>query len=73
MLYATAHDGNDPKKLFTNLIASSPYLPQQYSYDGTMPTNFFNRFVQEVGCESDKSGIQLLGEQGYSRATESKL
>ncbi|KAG8528399.1 uncharacterized protein KY384_007317 [Bacidia gigantensis] len=50
MLHAIAYDGKDPEKLFTNLLPSSPYLPQQYHYDGSMPTDFYNRFVQATGC-----------------------
>ena len=60
MLHAIAYDGNDPENLFVNLISSSPYLPQQYEYDGTMPTEFYNRFVKAAGCNGAKDQFGCL-------------
>ena len=57
MLHAMAYNGRDPNQLFANLISSSPYLPQQYDYNASIPTDFFNQFAQAVGCSPGQSDV----------------
>ncbi|KAI0109343.1 alpha/beta-hydrolase [Hypoxylon sp. NC0597] len=54
MLLGMAHGGADNNSLFNGIIASSPYLPTQWEYDGTRPTEYYNRFVESVGCLTDE-------------------
>ncbi|KAK8043108.1 carboxylesterase [Apiospora phragmitis] len=53
MLLAMAESGSD-KPLFNRVIASSPYLPTQWEYSDTRPSESYYRFAQEVGCLTDE-------------------
>lgn len=67
MLHAIAYHGLDRANLFANLIASSPYLPGQYDYNGSMPSDSFNQFAQAAGCPPNQSGVfDCLVEQDTS-------
>lgn len=50
MLQAMANGGNEGEKLFSNVIAASPYLPQQYPYDGSIPSQSYYAFANAAGC-----------------------
>ncbi|KAI1104358.1 alpha/beta-hydrolase [Jackrogersella minutella] len=54
MLLGMAHGGVHGASLFNSIIASSPYLPTQWDYDGARPTAHYNRFVESVGCHTDE-------------------
>ncbi|KAH7018857.1 Alpha/Beta hydrolase protein [Ilyonectria destructans] len=49
MHHALAYGGKD-SKLFTNVIAASPYAPPIYCYDETVPTGHYAAFVKVAGC-----------------------
>ncbi|KAI0842387.1 alpha/beta-hydrolase [Hypoxylon sp. FL0890] len=53
MLLGMANGGADDIALFNGIIASSPYLPTQWEYDGNRPTEYYHRFVESVGCLTD--------------------
>ncbi|CAN8104972.1 unnamed protein product [Discula destructiva] len=59
-----ANGGGDSTALFNNAIASSPYLPQQWSYNDRQPTQTYEQFVAEVGC---------IDGEGYSLGKQSVL
>ncbi|KAK9774892.1 putative Alpha/Beta hydrolase protein [Seiridium cardinale] len=52
MYHALAYGGTDVK-LFNNIIAASPYTPPVYKYDDTVPTTFYDAFVDLVGCRQN--------------------
>jgi hypothetical protein len=45
----------------SQIFAASPYLPQQFNYSDSMPTDNYYSFAQEAGCyeptTGDKSNI----------------
>jgi carboxylesterase type B len=51
MLLCMANSGSEGTSLFTNAIAASPYLPTQWRYDGLAPTQAYDKFAAEAGCE----------------------
>ncbi|KAI1136243.1 alpha/beta-hydrolase [Hypoxylon sp. FL0543] len=53
MLLGMANGGADDTALFNGIIASSPYLPTQWDYNGTWPTEYYHRFAESVGCLAD--------------------
>ncbi|KAF1956825.1 alpha/beta-hydrolase [Byssothecium circinans] len=59
MLHAMANGGNGTE-LFTNLIAASPYLPAQYTYDDTTPTTRYYEFAAKAGCGSQGEVFECL-------------
>ncbi|KAL8791238.1 MAG: hypothetical protein Q9213_000195 [Squamulea squamosa] len=50
MLQTMAFGGNLGNSLFTNAIAASPYLPQQFGYADFVPTQSYYAFASAVGC-----------------------
>lgn len=50
MLQAMAFGGSIGDTLFTNAIASSPYLPMQYGYKDWVPSQAYYAFAAEAGC-----------------------
>ncbi|KAI0376189.1 alpha/beta-hydrolase [Hypomontagnella monticulosa] len=50
MLLGMAYGGAYNNSLFNGIIASSPYLPTQWDYDGIRPTEYYYRFADSVGC-----------------------
>ncbi|KAI5860855.1 alpha/beta-hydrolase [Durotheca rogersii] len=54
MLLGLANGGADGTSLFKGLIASSPYLPTQWDYNGTRPTEYYRRFADRAGCLPDQ-------------------
>ncbi|KAI7564270.1 carboxylesterase type B [Hortaea werneckii] len=50
MLQALAYGGMLGDSLFENAIASSPYLPMQYPYNGWQPSQAYYAFAQAAGC-----------------------
>lgn len=60
MLLTMANGGKEGTSLFNNAITASPYLPQQWEFDGLEPTQAYERFVQEVGCASGNGKQSVL-------------
>ncbi|KAL7623533.1 hypothetical protein AAE478_007216 [Parahypoxylon ruwenzoriense] len=65
MLLGMANGGADNTSLFKGLIAASPYLPTQWEYNGTRPSEYYSRFADRVGClinetTSDRSIFECL-------------
>ena len=50
MLQTMAYGGNLSDSLFSNAIAASPYLPQQYGYADSMPSRSYHAFASAAGC-----------------------
>ena len=58
MLQSMAYGGNLSDSLFNNVIAASPYLPQQYGFSDSMPTQSYKKFASAVGCLEPKNGTR---------------
>ncbi|KAK8081064.1 carboxylesterase [Apiospora hydei] len=58
MLLTMAESDND-KPLFNAVISASPYLPTQWGYSDTQPSESYYRFAKAVGCLTD--GIAANG------------
>ncbi|CAJ2501354.1 Uu.00g042070.m01.CDS01 [Anthostomella pinea] len=52
MLLAMRDGGHPSESLFEGKIASSPFLPTQWRYDGSAPTEAYNRFAEAAGCST---------------------
>lgn len=52
MLLTMANGGEEGTSRFTNAIAASPYLPEQWELDGIEPTQVYERLAREVGCDA---------------------
>ena len=50
MLQTMAYGGTLGESLFSNSIAASPYLPQQYGYNGSVPLQSYHAFASAAGC-----------------------
>ncbi len=50
MLQAMAFGGTLGESLFSNAIAASPFLPQQYGYKDFVPSQLYYAFASAVGC-----------------------
>ena len=50
MLQAMAYGGYLGNSLFSNIIAASPYLPQQFGYADFVPSQSYYAFASAVGC-----------------------
>ena len=50
MLQAMAFGGTLGDSLFRNGIAASPFLPQQYGYKDSVPSQSYDAFASAVGC-----------------------
>ena len=50
MLLAMAFGGTLGDSLFNNAIAASPFLPQQYGYNDSVPSQKYNAFASVAGC-----------------------
>lgn len=55
MLLTMANGGEEGTSHFTNAITASPYLPEQWEFDGLEPTQVFERFAEVVGCSPDRN------------------
>ncbi|KAI1474436.1 alpha/beta-hydrolase [Daldinia eschscholtzii] len=55
MLLGMAYGGADNTALFKGIIATSPFLHSQWEYDSAMPTEYYYRFAEKVGCLPDGS------------------
>ncbi|KAH7348201.1 Alpha/Beta hydrolase protein [Pyrenochaeta sp. MPI-SDFR-AT-0127] len=53
MLLGIAKAGTLGTSLFRNGIASSPYLPPQYNFDGAFPTQRYQDFASQAGCDGN--------------------
>lgn len=50
MLLTMTNGGSEGTSLFNNAITASPYLPQQWNFDGLEPTQAYQNLAREVGC-----------------------
>ena len=50
MLQAMAYGGYLGDSLFSNVIAASPYLPQQFGYADFVPSQSYYAFASAAGC-----------------------
>lgn len=50
MLQSMAFGGTLGASLFRNAIAASPFLPQQYGYKDTVPSQSYYAFASAAGC-----------------------
>ena len=64
MLQTMAFGGTLGESLFSNAIAASPFLPQQYGYKDFIPSQYYHAFASAVGCsgplalpQSNASGL----------------
>lgn len=55
MLLSMANTPDEDYSLFNGMIASSPFLPTQWDYDGAWPTEAYHKFAEEVGCSKNES------------------
>lgn len=53
MLQAMANGGELGTSLFSQVIAASPYLPEQYSYNDWIPSQSYYAFAHSAGCFDD--------------------
>ncbi|CZR65808.1 related to esterase [Phialocephala subalpina] len=50
MLQSLAFGGTRGTRLFQNIIAASPYLPEQWHYSDYIPSQSYYRFAAAAGC-----------------------
>ena len=50
MLQTMAYGGTLGESLFSNAIAASPFLPQQYGYKDLVPSQSYYAFASAAGC-----------------------
>lgn len=60
-LQAMAYGGTDGTRLWQNGVVSSPYIPQQWDYDGAWPTKYYNMLADFAGC-SDGEDVSSSAE-----------
>lgn len=53
MLHTIANGGELGNSLFSQAIAASPYLPEQYSYSDWIPSQSYYAFAKAAGCFND--------------------
>lgn len=53
MLHTMAFGGTQGNSLFSQVIAASPYLPEQYSYNSWVPSQSYYSFAKAAGCFND--------------------
>lgn len=58
MLLGMAYGGTLDTSLFESLIATSPYLPTQWDYDDTRPTEYYYQFADTLGCLTAETRAQ---------------
>ncbi|RYN56074.1 hypothetical protein AA0117_g13280 [Alternaria alternata] len=66
MLLSIAKNGTLGSSLFSGLIAASPYLPPQYSFDASVPTQRYRSFVARAGCADAPDTLSCLRGQDFS-------
>ncbi|KAI1770660.1 alpha/beta-hydrolase [Hypoxylon cercidicola] len=54
MLLGIAYGGALNTALFNGIIAASPYLPTQWDYDDTRPTEYYYQFADTLGCLTEE-------------------
>lgn len=47
-----AYGGIEGTRYFTNAIVASPYLPPQRQFNAKQPTNTYDAFIRQVGCNN---------------------
>ncbi|KAH8680007.1 carboxylesterase type B [Tricladium varicosporioides] len=71
MLHNTAYGGALGTSLFVNTISASPYLPMQYGYADSVPTNFYLAFAAAAGCPRGTATTSSLTTMACLRAQNS--
>ncbi|KAK1234052.1 hypothetical protein PQX77_002746 [Marasmius sp. AFHP31] len=61
-----AEDGQTSPQLFRGAIASSTFLPPQYTYNDTFPQTLYDRVVEAVNCSSSENTLKCLRETDIS-------
>ncbi|KAF2121291.1 Alpha/Beta hydrolase protein [Lophiotrema nucula] len=60
MYQAMAYGGKQSKNLFNNIIAASPWIPNQYRYDDEVPSKAYDDFADAAGCGTADDTLQCL-------------
>jgi len=60
MLLSIANGGELGTSLFRNAIAASPYLPPQYDYNASLPTQRYADFALQAGCSNSTTVLGCL-------------
>ncbi|KAI1339831.1 inactive carboxylesterase 4 [Xylariaceae sp. FL0016] len=60
MLHSLAGDAAGLGVPFQSAIAASPYLPTQWEFNDTEPTNRYHQFATEVGCAGNETVFDCL-------------
>ncbi|PAV17978.1 cephalosporin esterase [Pyrrhoderma noxium] len=58
--HMVAHGGHSSKKLFSNAITSSIFLPSQYNYDDPIPEKIYSDTIRLTGCGSTNNSFVCL-------------
>ncbi|PAV17979.1 cephalosporin esterase [Pyrrhoderma noxium] len=58
--HMVAYGGHSPRKLFSNAITSSIFLPSQYNYDDPASEKIYSDTVQLTGCGSTNDSFACL-------------
>ena len=72
MLQAMAFGGTLGDSLFTNALAASPYLPQQYRYDDVVPSQKYYAFASAAGCLAPSESPQNITSDSIFRCLVKK-
>ncbi|KAJ4331605.1 hypothetical protein N0V95_009851, partial [Ascochyta clinopodiicola] len=60
MLLGIAQNGTLGTSLFSGLIAASPYLPPQYTFNASIPTQTYQNFASRAGCANSTDSLACL-------------
>ncbi|KAL6705218.1 hypothetical protein ACN47E_007178 [Coniothyrium glycines] len=57
---ALAYGGKQDETLFQNVITASPWVPFQYKYNDSQPTEAYQNFAEAAGCSSAEDTLACL-------------
>ncbi|KAF2198193.1 alpha/beta-hydrolase [Delitschia confertaspora ATCC 74209] len=60
MYQSMAYGGKQKQNLFNNIIAQSPWVPNQYSYNDPISTSVYDNFVEAAGCSASYNTFKCL-------------
>ncbi|XPS67857.1 hypothetical protein M3J09_000151 [Ascochyta lentis] len=60
MLLGIAQNGTLGTSLFSGIVAASPYLPPQYDFDASIPTQKYQSFASRAGCANSTETLACL-------------
>ncbi|UPX18276.1 uncharacterized protein EKO05_0008580 [Ascochyta rabiei] len=60
MLLGIAQNGTLGTSLFSGIVAASPYLPPQYNFDASIPTQKYQSFASRAGCANSTETLACL-------------